>query len=312
MSPQFIFHSIGVVRIFDKILKRNEITMPCLDWLERNHQEKFFLVLQYLEPHEPYVPHAGFSFQEQEDAKTYNDAKKADKEIENKEIRQKISLYDGEIAYTDYQIKKIMDKLEQLEILDNTLIVITADHGENLYDHQPYFHHSDLYESSIKVPLIFYCKRRIKPIKITEVVESIDVVPTIMELLNLPAIKQGEGKSLFHHLSGSGSNTVSVGFSEQISRTSRKICIRTDEWKLIINFEKNRDQEKLYNIKKDPQERKIIRDNEEILNSLRAKLLQWIGLSEKAEEYFLQFKSLPKKKFSKETLKKLKSLGYIK
>jgi arylsulfatase A-like enzyme len=311
MSPKFIFHSIGVVRIFDKLLKRNEITMSCLDWLERNHKEKFFLVLQYLEPHRPYVLHPGFSFQEGEDAKIYNDAKQGDKEIENKEVRRKISLYDGEIAYTDYQIKKIMDKLEQLEILDNTLIVITADHGENLYDHQPYFHHSDLYESSIKVPLIFYCKRRIKPIKITGVVESIDVVPTIMELLNSPAIKQFGGKSLYHYLSGSGSNGTLVGFSEEISRTSRKIGIRTEEWKLIINFDKNRDQEKLYNIKKDPQERKIIRDNEEILINLRAKLFQWIELSDKAEEYFLQFRPLPKKKFSKETLKKLKALGYI-
>jgi arylsulfatase A-like enzyme len=310
VSPKFIFHSINIVRIFDKVLHRNMITMFALDWLKRNHKQQFFLVLQYIEPHSPYFAHSEIDLNKN-NYKAHNSLSQRDENIKNEAGEHKISLYDGEIAYADLQIKKIIENLNHLAILDKTLIIITADHGENLLDHQPYFAHKNLYDSSIRIPLIFYYEKKINPIKIEKVVESVDIVPTILNILDIAPIKQFEGKSLYPYSCNSASYATSAGFSEEITPDLRKVCIRTHDWKLIINFKKSSAPEELYNIKEDTSERKIIQNNEKVSAILRKKLLHWLRQSERAEKYFLKFDPLPTRKLSRETLKMLRSLGYI-
>jgi len=309
-SPKFIFHSLSIMRILDKALKINTITIFTLDWFERNQKEKIFLVMQYIEPHRPYVSHEGFDFQ-QHDIRNHSSSKHGNRDINDIDAKRRVALYDGEIAYIDAEIRKIIDKLDELGTLDNTVIIITADHGENLFDHKPYFRHSTLYDSSIKIPLIFYLKDKIEPIKINEVVESIDIAPTILELLDIPSVKQYEGKSLLPNIRGFSPPLSFHGFSEEIKPHIRKVCIRTQDWKLIMNFEKDDVTEEFYNVQEDPFEKRNIVDNEGVSAILREELIQWIRGSKNTEKYFLKFEQLPKTIFTKKTLRDLKSLGYI-
>ena len=71
-----------------------------------------------------------------------------------------ISLFDGEIAYMDTMIQRVMDALEVNGLADNTLTIVVADHGESMVDHDMFFNHGDLYQTNVHIPLIFHHPRR--------------------------------------------------------------------------------------------------------------------------------------------------------
>ena len=100
-------------------------------WLEQNKDQRFFLFLHYYDPHTKYEPPEPF-------ASTFAD-----------------NLYAGEIAYTDYCIAQVIQKLKDLGLFDSTLLIITGDHGEMLGEHREQEHGYFIYQSAIKVPLIF-------------------------------------------------------------------------------------------------------------------------------------------------------------
>ena len=108
-----------------------ETTDVALDWLKKNKDKRFFFFLHYFDPHQAYDPPEPFA------------------------SRFASDLYAGEIAYTDHCIGKVVDKLKELGIYDSTLIIITSDHGEMLGEHGEVTHTYFIYQSAIKVPLIF-------------------------------------------------------------------------------------------------------------------------------------------------------------
>jgi arylsulfatase A-like enzyme/Tfp pilus assembly protein PilF len=140
-----------------------ETTQRALQWLDQHHQEKFFLWLHYFDPHADYNPPEPFH------------------------TRYRKNLYDGEIAYTDQCLGKVLDKLDQLHLLDQTLIVLTADHGEGLGDHKERTHGFFIYDSTLRVPLIFRYPARFHSHRtVKSLVRTIDIMPTILEALSVP------------------------------------------------------------------------------------------------------------------------------
>jgi len=108
-----------------------EATRYARKWLEEQKQEKFFLFLHYFDPHEPYIPPEPFA------------------------SRFKNNLYAGEIAYTDYCINQVVEKLKELGLFDSTLLILAGDHGEMLGEHKESHHSYYVYQSAVKVPMIF-------------------------------------------------------------------------------------------------------------------------------------------------------------
>jgi len=108
--------------------------------------------------------------------------------LPEREVRHAVAHYDGEVAYADAAIGDLMKALEDLGELDRTIIVLTADHGENLGEHDYFFEHGAyLYEATVRVPLIVRAPGLIPPGRVvSEQARTIDIVPTVLELAGLP------------------------------------------------------------------------------------------------------------------------------
>jgi len=185
------------------------------------------------------------------------------------------------------------------------MIIITADHGDEHREHQQLDHGVSLYEEAIHVPLIFYLPGFGKVQKIDTLVQSIDILPTILDLLKIPAPYQTQGMSLLGLIDGKKDfcNRQHV-FSQSIDG---KYMVRTREWKFIDNPVATM-QDELYSLKNDPQEQdNLILKNIEVAKNLQQRLLEWKknlpNYTDKARQQFLPY-------IDKETQERIRKTGY--
>jgi arylsulfatase A-like enzyme/tetratricopeptide (TPR) repeat protein len=163
--------------IFGSERKGGETSRIANEWMEkREKDEKFFLFLHYYDPHFEYQPPEPF-------ASEFSD-----------------NLYAGEVAYTDYCIGLVIDKLKELGLYDSTLIIITADHGEMLGEHGESDHGYFIYEAAIKVPLVFKLPWRNEGRKVDDAVSITDIVPTVCGMVGAdvpPAVRAKDLSAYF-------------------------------------------------------------------------------------------------------------------
>ncbi len=210
--------------------------------------------------------------------------------------------YDGEIAYMDEYVGKVVEELG--DEVERTLIVIVGDHGESLGEHGEIQHGFFLYESVLKVPLIFVKKDDIPEEKsIKPRVRLIDVMPTILSLLKIPFPQKIDGVDLKPYLKGRKKadipSYIETLYPEESMRWSRLIGFIKGDWKLIMAPEPE-----LYKLSFDPEERINLYNSEiEKREELKASLNEIISKYSSSEAQT--------RKLSKEELEKLQSLGYI-
>lgn len=204
-----------------------------------------------------------------------------------------IACYDGEVRVFDDMVSKWVDTLRELRVLENTLIIITSDHGEELME-RGYVGHSScnlrgaLYDESVKVPLIMRYPAKLPRAKVVKKQTSqIDIMPTIFQLLDLPGSDTMEGNSVvplieddaYHFREESFAETTPAGW-QSLQNDDREIwCIRTMKWKLILNTTRSEmaKQYELYDLESDPGEtRNIYRADNYMANVLAEKLELYI------------------------------------
>jgi arylsulfatase A-like enzyme len=212
----------------------------------------------------------------QEDQMRYRDAE---------QIRHMRSIYYGMVKEIDDRIGEILQKLDELGLADNTLVVFTSDHGEMLGDHGM---HSKMifYEGSVHVPLLMRFPGRIKPGTVVDSpVSSMDVCPTILDYLGMP-VPECDGINLRTFIEGKPVEHDVVSFSTG-SRTPNYM-IRSGDLKLMIGEnEENRSTDALYDLKADPQEmRNLIlspvsaEKNRKQAEEMKAGLIRWMEIHE--------------------------------
>jgi arylsulfatase A-like enzyme/Flp pilus assembly protein TadD len=174
---------------FDAVAGRDTVNMADLKrrgaevidhgiaWMRRVHRRPFFEWIHLYDPHDPYDPPPPFKQQF------------ADRP------------YDGEIAYVDQQLGRLFAFLKVAGLSANTIIVLTADHGESLGEHRELRHGYFIYNATASVPLIVKPVTG-KPRVVSSVVRSIDIAPTILQLAGLPKGKAMQGTSLASPTSG--------------------------------------------------------------------------------------------------------------
>jgi len=135
--------------------------------------------MNYYDSHHPYLPPDKYYRLFSEDNKTFLHKY-------GNEIRYLLDSYDGEIAFMDHHIGKLFDKLKKLNIYDNTMIIITSDHGEYFGEHDLLIHGQELYEQVIKIPLIIkYPLASSRKGIYTNKVCLVDLMPTVLNFLQL-------------------------------------------------------------------------------------------------------------------------------
>jgi arylsulfatase A-like enzyme len=173
--------------------RRGDRTMDlALSWLARPHSQPFFLWVHLFDPHSPYSPPPGYVTPFRT-----GDAVLPKTPFSAKATRDLLDRYDGEIAFVDVQIGRLLRALESVR--DQTLVVVVADHGESLGEHGWKGHNSHVTEEVIQVPLIMRFPGRIPAGRVeTERVFTMDITPTVLDAAGLPIPKGLDGKSLFH------------------------------------------------------------------------------------------------------------------
>lgn len=296
----------------------NDTTAAASRWLERLGNAKFFLWVHYFDPHAPYDPPAPYDTLYDKDYrskvdgsfKTLNLIWDGNLLLTPEDRRRLEALYDGEITYTDNQVGILLEKLKNLKALNNTIIVITSDHGESLGKNNYFYKHGDfLYDDCLRVPLII---RLLDPAtagqRIVTQTESIDIAPTILEVLGIPPPPAMQGQSLLSLMRGQSgykkefAYSQAVGkFHERIEQETWRFCLRTPQWKFIHN---EGEEEELYKLDVDPHENdNLIGKYVEDANRFRGKMA--------AKRATLKRTGRNARALDKDTREKLKNLGYI-
>ncbi len=222
-----------------------------------------------------------------------------------------IAQYQGAVTYVDDEVGRLMDGLAHRGVLDRTAIVLTSDHGEALGEHDMYFVHTGLYEPTSRVPLITYFPGEARRgVSVAEVVESVDIYPTILEHLDVPSPKGIRGRSLLPHLRGE-ITAQKTAFIEHAGRSL--VSLRTGRHKYIRHLRTLHLQpsypfvegkEELYDLKLDPYEaRDVAGEHQELIQEFRRELT-----ARRAQK--LELKT-GKAELSPETIEILRSLGYV-
>ena len=169
-----------------------EVTERALDFLERNQDRRFFLFAHYFDPHQDFVEHAGFS--ERFGPRPAADARFGRYDPDPAATARLRGLYEGEIAFTDHHIGRLLERLDDAPFAEDVVVVITADHGEEFYERQWLGHGNTLFNELVRVPLVVSVPG-VAGRRVTTPVTTLDLAPTVLELCGLGA-EFGQGQSL--------------------------------------------------------------------------------------------------------------------
>lgn len=260
-----------------------DVVRPALAWLaDAAASQPFFVWIHFYDAHDPYRPPPPFQ-------KTFANR-----------------LYDGEIAYVDTAVAQLVARLEQRGLLDDTLIVAIGDHGESLGEHGEDTHGLFLYEAVLRVPWISRLPRRERAgTVVTEQVRTVDLVPTVLEWLGVPAPPGLDGESLAGVVGGTSRPSPPAAYAETFFPRfhygwSESLSIRVGEWKFI-----DAPRPELYDLRKDRAERfNLVERQATVAGQLSHELQQLVArLGSPA--------AVQPPAPDAETLARLRSLGYI-
>ena len=182
--------------------RAEEVTNRGISFLRARGDLDFFLFLHYYDPHWHYDPPSPY---DKKFDPTYTGAtsgiwwefKELEEDIEPRDLHHIEALYDGEIAYTDHHVERLLQEMKRLNVFDKTLVVVTSDHGEEFLDHGEWEHQKTLYEEQLRVPLLVKLpENRRAGERVKRQVSLVDVAPTVIEVLELPPEGSFQGTSL--------------------------------------------------------------------------------------------------------------------
>lgn len=284
--------------------------------IDDTKDDNFFLFLHYWDTHTPYnCP------------KKHMDREKSRRGT----IDIIVSKYKGAVNYVDKCIGDLIATLINHQILEDTLIIITSDHGESLTEHDMFFDHHGLYEVTTHVPLIvFYPKLFSQPKKIQGLVQHVDLVPTVCDYLGINDQDLGcDGSSMRPLISGEEKDFRDVAFFEE-SYVQRKIGLRNKTHKYIYapdgtgmcNYcqKVHAGVEELYDLRRDPEEtQNVVSVERKIADQMRIELDSVIQKLDAKKQHLLENKDftiseqedLQDLADQKKIKRKLRSLGYM-
>ncbi|MFT7463114.1 MAG: arylsulfatase A-like enzyme, partial [Pseudohongiellaceae bacterium] len=162
----------------------------------------FLLFLHYNDVHSDYIPPAPFDRQHNPDyagtltAEDYPRNKRVNRQMEPADLAWVESLYDGEISWVDQHIGKVLAHLDSLKLTDNTIVVVTADHGEGFFEHNGKEHHYGLYDELVNIPFLVKWPARVGAgQRIAHGVSQTDVPLTILGLAGVEGLPEADGIS---------------------------------------------------------------------------------------------------------------------
>lgn len=260
-----------------------ELNRDFLDWLDgRSGERPYFAFINYFDAHEPYLPEPPYDTLfgpepiERDlwhfgDLQRGSEGRRPDAWLEQPEDPWKdLRAYEGAVAQLDAEIGRLIETLTERGALDNTIVVITADHGEQLGEHGLFYHWNSLYMSLIHVPLILYHPDLVPPARrVAGAVSLVDLPATILELAAATPRSSIPGRSLLALATGTEGAVERARVTPPLSELERgpTFSMVDDGYHYIVVPSARR--EELYDISSDPGEFENLTDRADLENRLR-------------------------------------------
>jgi arylsulfatase A-like enzyme len=287
-------------------------------WLRTNKDHRFFAYVHFREPHFPYDPPSPFDTKfgpdapltkaQRRDTAFFTDINQGRRGMSGAEREHLVRLYDGSLAFADQEIGALRKVLEAEGLLDRTVIIVAADHGEGLMEHGWIGHNVQLYEPLTHVPLIvrFPAGKGPAQTHVGEFASLLDIAPTIADIFGVMgrggSEREFQGRSLLDVIGGAR------GRSAVLSRTvwdRPRYALRDERYKFIDDTRTG--EEQLYDLRADPGEARSLTVAEPLRAAYyRETLQQWtLGLARP------EARGGAGRTFTRAQCEDLKSLGYL-
>jgi len=265
----------------------NVVADVALDWLAKNSQKKFFLWMHLYDPHFPYKPPAPYS---QEYAS---------------------HPYDGEIAFADEQVGRLLRFLKEKGIYQNTVIVLCGDHGEGLGEHGERTHGFFIYNATMHVPLIIRLPENGAARTIDDPVSLVDLMPTVLGAVGLDIPSQVQGRSLLPELRDNKASRDDKTERDRVLYGETFLPRIHFDWSELRGSENTKyhfidaPRPELYDLSKDPGEvHNLFREKKAVADEMQAKLTAMI------RDYSAGKEMAEKTGLDPALMERLKALGY--
>ena len=262
-----------------------EVHRRALRWLERARQRPFFLFLHYYDVHSDYAP--GKNYREllvgpyqgavNGTSSQLKDVRLGKRTLTPADVTHLSELYDAEVRQLDDELGRFLDALQERGLLDDTVIAVTSDHGEEFLEHGGVLHGRTLYGELVRVPLILAGPGIPAGSRVAGPVSLVDVFPTLMGLLGVAAPPYVEGVDLWRGSNGSlvapGDRPIFFGTDWWLggSKGEWKRAVQQGDWKLLYAHPARAFE--LYDLASDPgEQRNLADDDPERTEALRALL----------------------------------------
>lgn len=309
-----------------KILKRQKVKSDkgaaltnqlAQKWLATaDNQKPFFLFINYMECHEKYNPPHPYDRKFMPDhyspwrvLQVSPDKKqilKGSEKRKGEDLEIMTALYDGELCYLDSKIGELLDYLKSQNLLDDTVVIITSDHGDSLGEHNELGHRMVLYEQLLHVPLIIRFPHMFTPgTRVSHLVQLTDLYPTLLEIAGVKAPSDANGFLSLCRVQELAKRefVVAENTAPKSLKSLEMKAVRTERYKLIW---KSDGKNELYDLLHDPLEQKnLIHENPRAAAHLQQYLEKW---QRDHQAFQLETREAV---FDDELSERLRALGYI-
>jgi arylsulfatase A-like enzyme len=276
----------------------------------------FFLFVNYMDAHNPYLPPAPYDTMFPGKDPTFTSVrygrlmwemnKRGLQKISDRDREHITSQYDGAIAYEDAEIARLLDRVEELGLWDDTLIIVTADHGEALGDRFLVNHGVSVYQDQVGVPLIVKYPGQTEAREVDAWTSSVDVLPTVLEAAELPVPDGLPGRDLATLGEGTDGDRAVVAESFPTGAQARfhrmERALYAGPHKLIVNTEGKRE---LYDLAGDPSETVNLFAEDAVTDSMQARLDAWLAATAERSD------TTAAEDLDDDMRERLKALGYV-
>ncbi|MGD8414232.1 MAG: sulfatase [Candidatus Latescibacterota bacterium] len=299
-----------------RVVDAVNVVPRALEWMDAGKGRPFFCLVELPDPHFPYQPPKRFA---EKFTKPDADYTLID-DIESRRVRwydvvydfyeagynttdleHTIGLYDGEIAYADWAIGRLVEGLKSRGLYDDTIVVLTADHGENFGEHGTFLTHTQLYEQSLHVPMLMRYPEKLPVRRVEALVQEVDVFPTLLELAGVEYEGHLDGVSMVRKVENDVSS-YPLFAEDDILKDVRLMeydsyrvylpgvrgkwrMVREGNWKLIYIPTPDGEEYELYDVVADPMERNnLFSPDNEVAGRLMGLLDQWMAQDVRGDE----------------------------
>jgi len=282
--------------LFDRARDKAETAVDsAVKEVDKHGTDDLFLWIHFMDVHRPYtLPSAGIGDGVWQTARITQPAYTNPIPEDEEHISR---VYDQSVSYVDSQIERLYRELERRSTDEETLFVVTSDHGEEFGEHGDWFHRNfKLYDELLHVPLLIADPSKASG-RINDMVSLVDVAPTLLNRAGVPLPDSTEGEPISLSQPDEQFQNRDVVISEIFDPDRDRVAIRTESWKYI----REESHEKLYNMESDPEENNDLSKNEEIPSLIE----------EKHDRYLNRRGTESEQELDSDVQARLRELGYI-